>query len=150
MITYGSEVWISDYKINLTSIDQLHIEKLQHKMLKLVLGVNRYTSNLAVRMECCRYTIIIFCISLMYTYFIRIRNMPQNRILYSAFITDQELHRDKSKSWYSNLAMISIMLNIDNEDPIDHTNFTQLLKDYYMKQVEQQINKMKNETTDSK
>ena len=46
--------------------------------------------------------------------------------------------------------MISKMLNIDNEDPIDHTNFTQLLKDYYMKQVEQQINKMKNETTDSK
>ena len=150
IITYGSEVWISDYKINLTSIDQLPIEKLQHKMLKQVLGVNRYTSNLAVRMECCRFPIIIFCISLMYKYFIRIRNMPQNRILYSAFITDQELHRDKSKSWYSNLALISKMLNIDNEDPIDHTNFTQLLKDYYMKQVEQQINKMKNETTDSK
>ena len=150
IITYGSEVWISDYKINLTSIDQLPIEKLQHKMLKQVLGVNRYTSNLAVRMECCRFPIIIFCISLMYKYFIRIRNMSPNRILYSAFITDQELHRDKSKSWYSNLALISKMLNIDNEDPIDHTNFTQLLKDYYMKQVEQQINKMKNETTDSK
>ena len=43
IITYGSEVWISDYKINLTSIDQLPIEKLQHKMLKQVLGINRYT-----------------------------------------------------------------------------------------------------------
>ena len=77
IITYGSEVWISDYKINLTSIDQLPIEQLQHKMHKQVLGVNRKTSNLVVRMECCRYPIIIFCISLMYKYFIRIRNMPQ-------------------------------------------------------------------------
>ena len=73
IITYGSEVWISDYKINLTSIDQLPIKKLQHKMLKQVLGVNRYISNLTVRMECCRYHILIFCISLMYKYFIRIQ-----------------------------------------------------------------------------
>ena len=76
--------------------------------------------------------------------------MPQNRIFYSAFITDQELHCDKSKSWYSNLAMITKMLNIDYEDPIDHTYFLQILKDYYMKQTEQQLNKIKNETTDSK
>ena len=90
IITYGSEIWISDYKINLSGVDNLPIEKLQHKMPKQVLGVNRYTSNLAVRLECCRYPIILFCISLMYKYFIRIRNMPQNKILYSAFITDQE------------------------------------------------------------
>ena len=76
--------------------------------------------------------------------------MSQNKILYSAFIADQELHCDKSKSWYSNLAMITKMFNIDNEDPIDHTDFLQILKDYSMKQTEQQLNKMKNETTDSK
>ena len=48
IITYGSDVWISDYKINLSDIDQLPTEKLQHKMLKQVLGVNRYTSNLVL------------------------------------------------------------------------------------------------------
>ena len=48
------EVWISDYKINLSNIDQLPTEKLQHQMLKQILGVNRYTSNLTVRLECCR------------------------------------------------------------------------------------------------
>ena len=42
------------------------------------------------------------------------------------------------------------MLNIDNEDHIDHTDFLQILKDYCMKQTEQQLNEMKNETTDSK
>ena len=38
IITYGSEVWIYDYKINLSNLDQLPTEKLQHKMLKQVLG----------------------------------------------------------------------------------------------------------------
>ena len=76
--------------------------------------------------------------------------MPQIEYFIDTFITDQELHCDKSKSWYSNLAMITKMLNIDNEDPIDHTDFLQILKDYYMKQTEQQLNKMKNETTDNK
>ena len=89
IITYGSEVWISDYKINLSNIDQSPTEKLQHKMLKQVLGVNRYTSNLAVRLECCRSPIILFCISMMHKCFIRIRDMPNNRILHSAFITDK-------------------------------------------------------------
>ena len=46
--------------------------------------------------------------------------------------------------------MITKVLNIDNEDPIDHTDFLQILKDYYMKQTKQQLNKMKDETTDSK
>ena len=78
------------------------------------------------------------------------QNMPQNRILYSALITDQELYCDKSKSWYSNLAMITKVLNIDYENPIDHRDFLQNLKYYYMKQTEQQLKKMKNETTDSK
>ena len=92
-------------------------------MLKQVLGVNRYTSNLAVRLECCRSPIVLFCISMMYKYFIRIRDMPNNRIRHSAFITDQELFKDKSKSWFSNLAMINKLLNIDNEEPIAYNSF---------------------------
>ena len=57
---------------------------------------------------------------------------------------------NQKAQWYSNLAMITKLLNIDNEDLIDHTDFLKILKGYYMKQTEQQLNKMKNETTDSK
>ena len=46
--------------------------------------------------------------------------------------------------------MITKLLKIDNKDPIDHTDFLQILKYYYMKQTEQQLNKMENETADSK
>ena len=119
-------------------------------MLKQVLGVNRYTSNLAVRLECCRSSIILFCISMMYKYFIRIRDMLNNRILHGTLITDQELFKDKSKSWFSNLARINKLLNIDNKEPIVYTSFVQLLKDYFVNQTECQLNKIRNDVTDSK
>ena len=105
-------------------------------MLKQVLGVNIYTSNLAVRLECCRSPIILFCISMKYKYFISIRDMPNNRILHSAFITDQDISTDKSKSWFSNLAMINKLLNIDNEEAIAYHSFVQLLNDYFVNQTE--------------
>lgn len=53
-ICYGSEVWLSDYNLNFSNFDELPLEKLQHKMLKVVLGVRRQSSNLASRLECGR------------------------------------------------------------------------------------------------
>jgi hypothetical protein len=50
ILTYGSEIWLSDYNINLNNFDNLPIEKLQHKMLKCILGVKRQSSNMASRL----------------------------------------------------------------------------------------------------
>ena len=75
--------------------------------------------------------------------------MPNTRILNSAFITDQELFKDKSKSWFSNLAMINKLLSIDNEEPIAYNSFVQLLKDYFVNQTECQLNKIRNDVIDS-
>ena len=41
ILTYGSEIWLSDYNINLNNFDNLPNKKLQHKMLKCILGVKR-------------------------------------------------------------------------------------------------------------
>lgn len=141
---------LCDYKLNLLHIDQLPTEKLQHKMLKQVLGVNRYISNLASRLECYRNPIILFSISMMYKYFMRLRNMPSNRILHSVFITDQELFGDNSKSWFSNLSLIFKLLNLNTREPVEHTVFVKLLNDYFSKQTEGQLNKIRSEVTDSK
>jgi hypothetical protein len=51
ILTYGSEIWLSDYNINLDNFDNLPIEKLQHKMLKCILGVKIQSSNMASRLE---------------------------------------------------------------------------------------------------
>ena len=72
--------------------------------------------------------------------------MPNNRILHSAFITAQEFFRDKSKSWFSNVATVMKLLNIDiKEEPLDHAIFVHLLKEYYMQQTECQLNKIKQQ-----
>ena len=39
---------------------------------------------------------------------------------------------------------------MDNEEPIDYNSFVQLLKDYYMKPTECQLNKIRNYVMDSK
>ena len=74
--------------------------------------------------------------------------MPNNRILHSAFITDQVRFKDTSKSWFSNLAMINKLLNIDNEETIAYNSFVQLLKDYFVNQTECQLNEIRNDVTD--
>lgn len=52
IILYGCETWLSDINIDLNRTDALPAEKLQHKMIKCILGVKRQSSNLACRLEC--------------------------------------------------------------------------------------------------
>ena len=35
ILTYGSEIWLSDYNLNLNNFDNLPIEKLQHKYVEM-------------------------------------------------------------------------------------------------------------------
>ena len=48
------------------------------------------------------------------------------------------------------MAGINKLLNIDNEEPTAYTSFVQLLKDYFVNQTECQLNKIRNDVTDSK
>ena len=120
--------------------------------VKHVLGVNRYICNIAVRFQCSRDPIILFCISMIYKYFIRIRDISSNRILQIAFMTDQELFKDKSKSWFSNFAAINKLLNVGNKKPVFflYNCFVQLLKDSYLKKTEWRLSEIRNDVTDSK
>jgi hypothetical protein len=49
IITYGSEVWISDFKSNFDTLDKIQFEKRQNMILKNILGVHGKSSNLATR-----------------------------------------------------------------------------------------------------
>ena len=95
ILTYGSEIWLSDYNINLNNFDNLPIENLQHKMLKCILGVKRQSSNM-----------LIFSLCLMHNYYMRLVKINRDRILYSAFTADQDLVKKNSKCWFSTLNKI--------------------------------------------
>jgi hypothetical protein len=47
ILTYGSEIWIADHKINIETLHNLSNEKTQNMIMKQILGVHGKTSNLA-------------------------------------------------------------------------------------------------------
>ena len=49
--------------------DFLPIEKIHHKMLKSILGVNKQASNLACRLKCNREPLSLFELSQIYKYY---------------------------------------------------------------------------------
>ena len=150
ILTYGSEIWLSDYNINLNNFDNLPIEKLQHKMFKCIPGVKRQSSNMASRLECNRSPMLIFSLCLMYNYYMRLVKINRDRILYSAFTTDQDLAQENSKCWFSTLNKISKILKLDIKDLADNSIFRNNLIEYYHQQSDSQLQKNKSGAVDSK
>ena len=100
MITYGSEVCLADYSINLNDFDPLPTEKLHHKFCKSVFGINRNSTNLASRCEMRRTPVVFFMIKLMFRYYERLNTLPSKRLV-KALKTDKDLHVKGGKSWYT-------------------------------------------------
>ena len=65
-------VFNSDYNMNLNNFDSLPIEKIHHKMLESMLGVNKQASNLPCRVECNREPLSLFVLSQIYKCYISI------------------------------------------------------------------------------
>lgn len=96
IITYGSEIWITDYKLDIKSSECFPFEKIQNHIFKDILGVNRKASNLAVNAELGSYPLYYLCYENMFKYYTRLRNMESNTtynnaLLVSAFKEDKEL-----------------------------------------------------------
>jgi hypothetical protein len=51
ILTYGSEIWIADHKINIENLHNLSFEKTQNMIMKHILGVHGKTPNLAIHAE---------------------------------------------------------------------------------------------------
>ena len=144
IVTYGSEVWLADYIINLNNIDLLPTEKLQHKFCKSVLGITRNSSNLASRCEMGRNPIVLFAIKLMFKYYERLRTLPTNRLLSKAFQTDQDLHINGYKSWYSCLEKTLRSAGIKgNFNFLDSETVDKLLTRFYMQQTKDNLNNLR-------
>lgn len=70
-MTYGCEIWISDFKCDFMSSEQFTFEKTQHLILKDTLGVHRKASNLAVLCELGQFSLYYLCIENICSNFIR-------------------------------------------------------------------------------
>ena len=72
IMTYGSEIWISDFIIKLDNIHVLPFEKAQTMMLKNILGVHGKTSNLVLHAELGLFPICFKAFKLMFRYYTRL------------------------------------------------------------------------------
>ena len=77
IMTYGSEIWISDFNINLDNIHVLPFEKAQN-MMKNILGVHGKISNLALHAELGLFPLCFKACKLMFRYYTRLIQLEEN------------------------------------------------------------------------
>ena len=88
--------------------------------------------------------IVLFAIKLMFKYYERLRTLPINRLLSKAFQTDQDLHINGYKSWYSCLEKTLRSVGIkENFNFLDSGTVDKLLTKFYMQQTKDNLNNLR-------
>ena len=148
ILTYKSEIWISDYKIDLMN-DKYSFELVHLKSCKFSLGVQSKTSNLATRCELRRYPILVTILKLMHNYYCRLVKLPSDRLLHKLYQTDKQLFLNGSKSWLTNIKHMEKLLNVQELERCSKDGFIKILKTSYKNKVENNLTQIKK-TSDSK
>jgi hypothetical protein len=103
VLSYGSEIWGPYVLKNVTdtnfmqSIDNCHIEKLNIKLCKYILGVNKYATNAAVKGELGRFPILIQVLTLSIKYWMRTCLLQNSEIVKISYL--DSLCTDATNSW---------------------------------------------------
>ena len=150
IITYGSEIWISDFKPNFDSLDKTKLEKTQNMILKNILGIHSKASNMAVRCELGTLPIYMKCYSLMFGYYSRLNDIGEqadgpHRILKAAFETDKTF-TEKENSWHKRLLEVCKKSNISSLNISKHL-FKSKLQEFYISKIKFEFNKIKEESS---
>ena len=144
IILYGSEIWISDFNININNCDQLPFEKIQHSIFKDILGVQKKASNLAIKYELGTLPICYKAYISMFKYYKRLKNHNnengiRNQILIAAFLEDVKLYNSGVKeNWQGQIDKLKKTLKLPSLDITDST-FSSCLKNFYIKNVNMQL-----------
>ena len=111
ILTYNSEIWIFDWfknikNVNLSNIDKLPFEKLNHKFCKHILGIHKKASNLAARLELGQQPIIYFILKQTVKYYKRLLHLSSDRLLYDAYLENKIMNDKGQKCWLSFIKQI--------------------------------------------
>jgi hypothetical protein len=147
ILTYGTEVWISDFKLNFDSIDKLPFEKVQNMIIK-DMGVHRKAPNLAVRNELGIYPLCIKSYELMFKFYARLADMESKnetkfKLLKSAFVEDKKLYLRKSTCLVQPLHQLKGLLNLQSLD-ISFLEFKLAIENYLRNKVLDQLEHIKS------
>ena len=123
ILLYGSEIWgalnpSSPRLRNNVSMDKIYKDiepdKLNTKFCKLVLGVNRKSSNFAVFAELGRHPFYLDIVKNVLLFWHRVENMPSDTLLYNALKCSKDVDK-KACSWYSSIKQLCSILDIKLE-----------------------------------
>ena len=142
IILYNSEIWgaylfrnkqmlceNNDFLFDLKNI----LEDLHIKFMKVVLGVNSKTCNLAVRSELGRLPLHIKIFSSVLKYWARLDELSDNPIMMNALESNMELFASKKFSWISPVNKLLDVLDLldywrDRNNITSKTSFALIVK----------------------
>ena len=132
ILLYGSEIWGSTMvysklfskEPNKTKLYfQPNFEKIHLQWCKHMLGTNRRSSNIGVIAELGRYPLIIEVLMNTLKYWIRLRNVDQDTLIYDSYNESKHLYEIKDNCWLRNIKEILNKVDICNDihmcDPDD-------------------------------
>ncbi len=95
VVRYGRYI-----RIDILNITNKH-EQFHTRVCKNILGMKKYTSNIACRSELGRYPISINVICNTFSYFIRLQHMPNDSLLGEATKVQKSMYISKQKNIFS-------------------------------------------------
>ena len=146
VLTYGSEIWISDFNIKLDNIDKLKFEKTQNMIMKNILGVHSKTSNLALHAELGLLPVCSKVFQLMFKYHVRLTKLDNSNktvLLKSAFQEDKLLMNQNSPCWLKSIHQLKKTLDLDSLD-ISYSDFQKNSNDIFINKITSQLLNIRN------
>ena len=108
IITYGCEIWQQQFNNslctqNINNCDLIPFGKLHNKVCKQLIGVGKYTSNLASRTELGRLPISEFILKQTSNYWVKLVKCDKNSLLHQCFLSEKILDSKGFITWYTNI-----------------------------------------------
>ena len=145
IILYNQEVWgadvppsiqqiiltgctVNNFEKTLKFINETPAEQLHLKFNKILLGVNKQTSNLATRAETGNYPLIIYTLVSVIKYWDRVRRLPNNRLAKEALLCNNKLHENGIFSWTS---LVKFVLKLTDVPDTNFNPFKPLPKTFF-------------------
>ena len=105
ILSYSSEIWISDFKANPNNFDKISWEKILKFILRNILGVHNKASNLATKLELGVFHIHIKMYQFNNKYYSRMENFIKSNDYHNVLITrnvyleGKQLYIENKKCW---------------------------------------------------
>ncbi len=132
ILTYGSEVWAGDFMRLLSKpagFDKVSFEQVQNRFCKYILGLPKRASNFAAKAELGRAPLFTFMCSLALKYCAKLVETDTSRILWSAFQSELNIHKQGGVSWVSFIIKILELCDSDSAANLLNTNSDNLKGD---------------------